>query len=142
MTSVHPAGYQSSNIRGLYGRYGVGWAVDFAGNMHAAFWDVVTNAFTEAHPPGVYTSGINGTHRNLGAGAYQATPQDDWHAMMWDLTNSNNNIDLHNLLPVGLYSNSATFGIWRNTATGSVYIGGYATSVSDGQWYAMVWYIP
>jgi hypothetical protein len=139
--SLHPAGYYGSVIRGVYNRRGVGWTLDSSGTMHAGFWDIVTGAFTDAHAGDNYQSGINAVYGDSGVGAFQATPGSDWHAMLWDLTNGANNFDLHSVLPVGQYTASSAFAIWRNNS-GSIYIGGYATSVTDGQWHAMLWFIP
>jgi hypothetical protein len=137
--SLHPPGYTGSTIRALSGNTGVGWTVDSFWNLRATTWDLVSGAFKDVHPPGHYSSGINAVYRNLAVGGDQPTTFDPYHAYLWDLNNAANNIDLHYLLPVGQYSNSAAFAIWRDS-TGNIFVGGYATSVADGQWHAMLWY--
>ena len=142
VTNVHPSGYVDSNIRGMEGTTGVGWVTSFSNSqIQAGFWDVSTGFFTNVHPPGWWSSGLNGVSRNWGAGAVVINSGDGPHAYVWDLQNSNNNVDLHAVLPVGQYSDSAAFGIWRNNV-GVTYVVGMATSTSDLQQHAMLWYIP
>jgi hypothetical protein len=140
VTNLHPSGFVDSNIRGMQGNTAVGWATNSFGQMHAIFWNLSNGTYTDAHPAGE-ASGLNAVSNNWGAGAMWPVSTSGPHAFVWDLLNSNNNADLHSFLPAGLYSDSAAFGIWRNTA-GSTYVVGMATSTSDLQQHAMLWYIP
>jgi hypothetical protein len=137
----HPPYYATSAIRGIAGRYGVGWASEterlFDG--HAALWDFFNNNFSDLHPWEYYSSvlwAISGTTAVGSVTDFNGYQR----ATLWNVT-THTTIDLQQFLPAGQYIASEARAIKVGTGCGGTQIGGYAVT-ANYEYHAILWYTP
>jgi hypothetical protein len=144
---LHPVGAHFSLAFGVDRGQQVGY-VNFAGyaqpktsRSHAALWHGSAAGWVDLNPPGATESIAHAVFEGMQMGnAYFATEDtgaitDEWHAVLWNGTAASA-IDLHEVLPRGLYYRSGATGIWSDST--NTYISGFAVN-RNNQWQAVVW---
>ena len=112
MVDLHPAGFDSSEARGISGDQQAGWGSGPAtkGQIHALLWRGSAASMVDLHPSGFDSSqvlGISGGWQ-VGWGAGAATGHHH-HALVWR-GSAAGAVDLHAFLPPG-FEESNAFGV-------------------------------
>jgi hypothetical protein len=134
---LNPAGWVESVAYATNGSQQVGYGIqNVGGSAHALLWSGNSTA-VDLTPAGFTTAnayGISGSFQ-VGNAVHPTLTGNQYHAMLWNSTAASY-IDLHALLPAGVYVRSDALGIAPN---GDV-IGSAVTP--GGQAHAILWTVP
>lgn len=123
---LHPAGANYSSATGVSGNKQVGsvWSSPGGDFEHASMWSGTAGSWVDLNPAGASSSSAKAISGDMIVGFANLQSVNRTHAYLWNIA-GNSPIDLHTLLPQGVYEDSHATGV--DVSGNDIWISGYAS---------------